>query len=299
MPMPIQSYSELRFIIPNFFESATDLETRPLKTWVASFRLDQDVSDLFPYINGALDEATYYEQPRHVRFLLDGYRCLLYPGLTVAYFFESKERAKQFIDRLIAFLNDLDSQKASITPNYDRIKRIPIIDILKILPKTNCRQCGYLTCMAFAAALVQGRTSSDQCPSLAVHVSENAVYPIYNGQGSIVTFLSLKANTFGLKNVIQAQQEKIVMLEAALRSHNQKEPPESSAQLSSRHDFGLTGREVEVLKLIAEGYSNNEIAGLLFISAHTVKSHMINIFNKLDVSDRTKAAVLAIRERII
>ncbi len=54
-----------------------------------------------------------------------------------------------------------------------------------------------------------------------------------------------------------------------------------------------------MLKLIAEGYSNNEIAACLFISAHTVKSHTINIFNKLNVNDRTKAAVVAVHRQII
>lgn len=299
MPIVIKSYSELQFVIPSFIKSSADFETQPPKAWVASFRLDQEVSNLFPYINAALDEATYYEQPQHVRFLLDGYRCLLYPSLTVAYFFESKMEANQFIDHLIAFLNDLDSQKSNITPNYDRIKRIPIMNILKILPKSNCRECGYLTCMAFAAALIQGKTPSDRCPSLAMHVSEKAVYPIYDDQGQIVNTLSLKTNTPGLQNIIQAQHHKIVTLEAALRSHKHNEQQETLLEISFNRDFGLTDREVEVLKLIAEGYSNNEIAGLLYISSHTVKSHMINIFNKLDVNDRTKAAVLAIREQII
>lgn len=296
--MPIKSYSELQ-LLTNAMYSSADFESQPSKTWVASFKLDQDVSGLFPYINGALDEAICYEQPLHVRFLLDGYRCLLYPGLTVAYFFESKLKVQQFVDHLIAFLNDLESRKNTITPNHEKVKRIPVMDILKILPKSNCRECGYLTCMAFAAALTQGKTISDKCPSLAMRISENAIYPIYDDQGRIVNTLSLRTGTAGLKSIIQEQQHRIVMLEAALRSLKQNEPRETSLEPSFNDDHGLTGREVEVLKLIAEGYSNNEIAGLLFISAHTVKSHMINIFNKLDVYDRTKAAVVAIRRQII
>lgn len=299
MQMPIKSYCDLQFMIPRFMNAETDIETQPSASWVASFKLDQDVSNLFPYINGVLDEATYYEQPRHVRFLLDGYRCLLYPILTVAYFFESKMKAQQFVDRLIVFLNDLHSHRDAIAPNHERINRIPIMDLLKILPKTNCRECGYLSCMAFAAALIQGKTLSDKCPRLAVHVSENAVYPIYDDQGRIVNTLSLKTSTSSLKDIIQEQQHRIVMLEAALRSHKENEQQESSFTSGDNQNRGLTDREIEVLKLIAQGYSNNEIAGLLFISAHTVKSHMINIFNKLDVNDRTKAAVLAIREQII
>lgn len=54
-----------------------------------------------------------------------------------------------------------------------------------------------------------------------------------------------------------------------------------------------------MLRLIAQGYTNNEISNVLFISPHTVKSHMINIYNKLNVSDRTQAAVLATRSHLI
>ena len=57
----------------------------------------------------------------------------------------------------------------------------------------------------------------------------------------------------------------------------------------------LSTRELEVLRLITEGLSNTEIADVLSISAHTVKSHVINIFNKLGVNDRIQAAVWAIR----
>lgn len=61
----------------------------------------------------------------------------------------------------------------------------------------------------------------------------------------------------------------------------------------------LTDREVEVLKLVAEGKFNKEIAGQLNISERTVKNHISNIFKKIDVSDRTQAAVFAIKNNMI
>jgi len=61
----------------------------------------------------------------------------------------------------------------------------------------------------------------------------------------------------------------------------------------------LTRREIEVLKLIAEGLFNKEIAASLDISERTVKNHVSNIFKKIDVSDRTQAAVFAIRNNIV
>ncbi|MHB8064615.1 MAG: response regulator [Ruminiclostridium sp.] len=60
----------------------------------------------------------------------------------------------------------------------------------------------------------------------------------------------------------------------------------------------LTNREIEVLKLIAEGMINKEIAKNLFISEKTVKNHISNIFKKLDVNDRTQAAIYAFKHNI-
>ncbi|UCF28108.1 MAG: response regulator transcription factor [Chloroflexota bacterium] len=61
----------------------------------------------------------------------------------------------------------------------------------------------------------------------------------------------------------------------------------------------LTGREMEVLKLIANGLSNHEIANELVISEHTVKGHVSNIFSKLHLADRTQAAVYAWQKGVV
>jgi two-component system, NarL family, response regulator DegU len=60
----------------------------------------------------------------------------------------------------------------------------------------------------------------------------------------------------------------------------------------------LTKREIDVLKLIADGMINKEIARQLFISEKTVKNHISNIFKKLNVSDRTQAAIFAYKHNI-
>jgi len=64
-------------------------------------------------------------------------------------------------------------------------------------------------------------------------------------------------------------------------------------------DINLTGRELQVLKLLATGLYNKEIADTLFISEKTVKNHVSNIFKKINVSDRTQAAIYAIKNNII
>ncbi len=58
---------------------------------------------------------------------------------------------------------------------------------------------------------------------------------------------------------------------------------------SARDHLGITSREIEVLTLMSAGHSNEEIAGQLFLSLHTVKSHVSHILSKLDVNRRTQA----------
>ncbi len=76
-----------------------------------------------------------------------------------------------------------------------------------------------------------------------------------------------------------------------------QQPPQTSESLAPFAD--LTQREMEVLRLIANGLSNAEIAEKLIISKGTVKSHVSNILSKLHLADRTQAAVLAWKQGIM
>lgn len=67
---------------------------------------------------------------------------------------------------------------------------------------------------------------------------------------------------------------------------------------SGRPENQLTDRELEVLRLLTKGMLNKEIAKSLYISEKTVKNHISSIFRKLDVQDRTQAAVYAIKHHI-
>lgn len=84
--------------------------------------------------------------------------------------------------------------------------------------------------------------------------------------------------------------------------------PALDPQIASRLMHGManpslsvnfTQRERQVLKLVAEGLSNREIGSRLFISEKTVKTHVSNLLQKLGVADRTQAALLAVRRRLV
>ena len=70
-------------------------------------------------------------------------------------------------------------------------------------------------------------------------------------------------------------------------------------EVKSDKDYGLTAREAQILKLITEGYSNNEIANQLFVSINTTKAHVASILQKLEVDDSLQAALKALKERLV
>jgi DNA-binding NarL/FixJ family response regulator len=77
-------------------------------------------------------------------------------------------------------------------------------------------------------------------------------------------------------------------------------PPDLAARLAERAVApGLTPREVEVLRLVADGMSNKEIGAALFVSEETVKNHVKHTFAKLGVSDRTEAVLVALQRGIL
>ena len=61
----------------------------------------------------------------------------------------------------------------------------------------------------------------------------------------------------------------------------------------------LSQRELDVLKLIAKGMSNDQIARTLFISPHTVKNHVSNVYRKMGMDDRTQVAITALRMGLV
>jgi len=69
--------------------------------------------------------------------------------------------------------------------------------------------------------------------------------------------------------------------------------------INNSEKYNLTKREIEVLAFVSEGYNNTEIAKKLHLSVNTVKAHVSNIMQKLEVDDRTQAAIKAISNNII
>jgi len=119
----------------------------------------------------------------------------------------------------------------------------------------------------------------------------------FEGEDDIYQALRAGAKAYLLKD---APRETLLTAIRTVYQGQSYLPPEITTKLMERVNTPeLTTREVEVLRLIATGHSNQEIGNLLFITEGTVKAHVNSILNKLGVRDRTQAALLALKRGII
>lgn len=134
---------------------------------MAEFHLDTDISPLFPYINAVVEGAKLHESPSCVIFALKKIEHSMYPDRVCAGPFVDREQAEKHVQGLIDFLNDLESRRDSIEPSFDAYRPpVSVLEILKLLPRTNCKKCGAATCMAFASALSKGELQLHLCSEL-------------------------------------------------------------------------------------------------------------------------------------
>lgn len=130
----------------------------------------------------------------------------------------------------------------------------------------------------------------------------------HNDEKEVLESLKAGANAYCSKEINPARLVEVVrsVLEGAswfdpsiahivLRAATSCDVPEPA----NKENYGLTSRENQILKLITEGHSNNEIAQELFVSINTTKAHVASILQKLEVDDRLQAALKALKNKIV
>jgi two-component system NarL family response regulator len=123
------------------------------------------------------------------------------------------------------------------------------------------------------------------------------VLTMYQGDEDIYRALKAGATTYLLKDTLSNSLVRVVR-----EVHKGKHPlsPDVAARLAERAERPvLTAREVQVVELVAQGMRNKDIAAALGITWQTAQVHVQNIFEKLDVTDRTAAINVALRRGII
>lgn len=123
------------------------------------------------------------------------------------------------------------------------------------------------------------------------------VLTTYSGDAQVVSALRAGARAYILKGQVHRELLETIR---AVHAGQKRIPPEIAAELAQHvADDDLTPREIDVLRLIAAGNANKQIADQLSIGEATVKSHVTNILSKLSANDRAHAVTIGLKRGII
>lgn len=236
--------------------------------WWCHIRFYHPISDLFPVILDRIKRSRQCCRPPHVHFAYDGIQCTLYPEEALAAPFGSQARVFQFLKGFADFLNTLyDSGNCPARkPNSNRTRI---------------------------------RAARPPMPSDNKNGSAYVSFPMIGEDGTVTSTLSIEHTSIFNHRVLNEKSANSFSQYVA--SVNLPCPGNTLPcdKNGIKIQNGLTNRETEVLRLMADGYSNPDISKKLDISPHTVKAHVIHIFNKLNVNDRTQASVWAVQNHLI
>jgi ArsR family metal-binding transcriptional regulator len=128
--------------------------------------LPADISVAFPYLNAVLGDPQYDHENGILIGSSNGRRYAFRSREIHVGMVTDQSQAPPIIDEVVALVNRVWEQHDSITPRYRERKLPAVYDIYKLLPGTNCKECGYATCLACAADIRNSVVSLERCPLL-------------------------------------------------------------------------------------------------------------------------------------
>ena len=129
-------------------------------------RLNEDVGAVLPYLNAVLGGAQYFKDPPEVMFRHHGKIIKVGAGEIAVNALKDEDEADRILQWMKTEINQAWENRAAITPCFTGKTKPKVIEILRLLPKTNCKKCGRPTCMVFAAQAMEGGRGAEHCPEL-------------------------------------------------------------------------------------------------------------------------------------
>jgi len=134
--------------------------------------LDENIGEVIPYLNAELGGDRFIREPPSVTFKIHGRLITVYAKKISVNALKDEAEADKILEWLKNQINEIWERRHEIEPLYENSPKPQIIEILKLLPKTNCKECGQATCMVFAALIVEGAKGAEDCPPLTAEKRE-------------------------------------------------------------------------------------------------------------------------------
>jgi ArsR family metal-binding transcriptional regulator len=128
--------------------------------------LDQDIAEVIPYLNAVLGGFQYLKDPPSVSFKAHGKLIAVHPRKICVNALRDEEEGDKIVEWMKQEINDAWDRRSEIQPRYEGAPKPKVFEILKLLPRTNCRECGQPTCMVFATQVAEGGKDAEDCPPL-------------------------------------------------------------------------------------------------------------------------------------
>jgi len=135
--------------------------------YAARARLTMDISEVLPYLNATLRGAVYLPEANALTWKKGRHNVAFHAYEIATSNVEDREGAQKELKALIDLVNRAWERRAEITPDYQTRQRPTPMAIHKLLPNTNCKQCGEPTCYSFALKLSISQKRLGDCPPLA------------------------------------------------------------------------------------------------------------------------------------
>jgi ArsR family metal-binding transcriptional regulator len=128
--------------------------------------LDEDIREVLPYLNTVLGGSGYTQDPPSLMLQIHGRLIALHPKKIAINALKNDKEAEKILEWLRREINQTWEKRDEITPSYGTPPKPQPMEVLKLLPKTNCGECGQPTCIVFASLVIQGVKEADDCLQL-------------------------------------------------------------------------------------------------------------------------------------
>jgi ArsR family metal-binding transcriptional regulator len=130
---------------------------------------EADIGAILPHLHAVLKGHQFSQQPPMLTVKLQAEQAKLitiYPRMIAINIVKDQREAGEILEWLRQVINDTWDRRQEIQPRFDVPAKPRILDILRLLPQSNCRQCGLPTCLVFASQVSEGLKGPGACPPL-------------------------------------------------------------------------------------------------------------------------------------
>ncbi|MBI4964054.1 MAG: Fe-S cluster protein [Desulfomonile tiedjei] len=128
--------------------------------------LGDDIGEVLPYLNTTLGGGDYVKSPPSLRLSVHGKLIAVHAREIFINALKDETEADRILEWLKKEINEAWERRGEIEPTFEAEPAPQMIQILKLLPRTNCKKCNEPTCMVFALRAAEGIKGADDCPAL-------------------------------------------------------------------------------------------------------------------------------------